>query len=253
MLQVDANFYWNYSMNKLFIRYCFFSLLGIVPLAHSQNATSVFTSGGQSIHVDEYLASGSGLHPSVVYMYGEDGMTLFPSAYQMLGDAFARSGYDFYIVHYFDRTGSTFMQLLSNPVLMYTNMAAWEQTLNDAITFVSMQPGVDASHVGVMSLSLGSFVAISEVATDARVKALVEWSGYPLNLPLPKTFPPTFIVNGGEDTIVPMTEVNAFVSALESAGVPYQEQIYPSDGHVLSTSDWISAAGKSIQFFGSHL
>jgi dienelactone hydrolase len=240
-------------MNKFIIRYCLFSLLLIVPLAQSQNATRVFMSGGQTIHVDEYLTSSSGSHPSVVYLYGEDGMILFPSAYQMLGGVFALSGYDFYVVHYFDRTGSSFQQLLSNPILMYTNFGAWEQTMNDAITFISVQPGVDPNRLGVMSLSLGSFLAISELQSDTRVKALAEWSGYPLNLPLGKSFPRTFIVNGGQDSIVPMTMVNAFVNSLRNAGIPYQEQIYPTDGHALSISDWIDAAGKTIQFFNSHL
>src|SRR5205085_1219779 len=77
-------------------------LAGHCATAAADTSTAVFSSGGVPIQVDVFTPSGGGIHPSIVYAYGSDGMSLFPYGYKANGTWFASQGFNFFLVHYFD-------------------------------------------------------------------------------------------------------------------------------------------------------
>src|SRR3954471_18374867 len=111
-------------------------------------STEYFTSGGTSIQVDVTLPGTSGLHPSVIFLYGADGMALFPWNYETIANWFASQGYNFFVVHYFDRTGT----VLATPLITYSAFDDWIQVVNDAATWVSSRPGADPRKLALMGM-----------------------------------------------------------------------------------------------------
>src|SRR5205085_3173631 len=97
----------------------FFGLL--LPGAQAQSTPASFTSAGHQISVDWYPATSAGQHPVIIYLYGLDGMLLFPQSYTMLGSWLATQGYDVFVIHYFDRTGS----LYGDPFTVIFNYGPW--------------------------------------------------------------------------------------------------------------------------------
>ena len=134
---------------------------------------ATFTSGGTPIQMDVYPAAGSGTHPSVLFLYGADGMSLAPWDYPYIANWFSSQGYNFFIVHYFDKTNTTF----ATPLNTAPAFGPWLQVVNDATTWLSTQPGVDPSRIALMGMSLGTNVAVSAASRDYRIKTLAAWYG----------------------------------------------------------------------------
>ena len=213
-------------------------------------ATASFPSGGASIRVDVYPATGSGTHPSVLFLYGADGMALAPWDYPYVANWFASQGYNFFIVHYFD-TGSMF----ATP----RTFGQWLQAVNDATTWISTQPGVDPSRIGMMGWSLGATLGVSEASRDYRIKTLAAWYGgeatwYENAVKNTIThLPPTIIIQGGNDPISPVASAYALQSLLQSLNVPSAIDIYPNEGHGFNPTDQNTALEQTRAFFQQYL
>lgn len=226
---------------------CAFCVL-LLPAAWAQTEAT-YTSGGVAITVDCYHATTTGTHPVIVYLYGLDGMQLFPASYVWMSEWFASQGYDVYIVHYFDRTGSSF----PNPVAVVMDSGLWVQTINDGIAWAAKLPTTNPKQIGVMGLSLGAFLGLAVAQENLTVAALVDWSGG-LITSNPTHLPPTLVIHGAEDPIVPVASAYAVVAALQKLGVPYEVQIYPNEGHAyFQINDELDALNRSLTFFNQYL
>lgn len=82
-----------------------------------------------------------------------DGMALFPQSYSMIAGWRASQGYDVYIVHYFDRTGTTF----ADPITTLLNYGTWAQTINDGVSWVTTRPTTNPNSIGFMGFLSGHF------------------------------------------------------------------------------------------------
>ena len=225
-----------------------FSLTIVQSAAAAGVTTQVFTSAGSTIHVDVYAASAAGTHPSIVFLYGSDGMSILPWSYTALASWYASQGYNFYIVHYFDRTGTTFGDLVSD----FKNFPVWSQTITDATTWVASQPGVDAQRIGIMGMSLGSYLAIYQAGHDRRIKALADWYGGVVDAGV-TYMPPTLILHGASDPIVPVSEAYKLQSLEQTLGTPCQMHIYPGEGHGFNLTDEFDALQRTLTFFVQYL
>ena len=214
----------------------------------SSVVTQVFTSGAQPIHVDIYNAAGAGTHPSIVFLYGADGMAILPWSYTAMASWFASQGYNFYIVHYFDRTGTVF----GDPFSDFFYFQPWQQVVSDATAWVASQPGVDPHRIGLMGMSLGSFLAIADAAADPRIKALADWYGGLVNTAVTR-MPPTLILHGSSDPIVPVSSAYQLQTLLQNLGAPCQMHIYPGEGHGFNLNDEFDALQRTLTFFGQYL
>jgi carboxymethylenebutenolidase len=92
-------------------------------------------------------------------------------------------------------------------------------------------------------------------ADERRVRALVDYFGFvPKDLDSrPGRLPPTLILHGARDSVVPVSNAYAFQEILERQGVPHEIQIYPDQGHGFSTMAEIDAGQRTAAFLARHL
>lgn len=212
-----------------------------------------FTSGGVPIAVEWFAAPGRGAGargPAVLLLHGADGLT-FGEGYRLAARVLASNGYHVAFLHYLDRTGDR--------RVVYSRLRqdypAWMATVRDAVTWLAGQPGVDPARLGLVGVSLGAALAFETAATDERVKALVDYFG-----PLPEGFagrakrlPPTLILHGALDGIVPVANAHGLEAVLRGLNTPYEIQIYPDQGHGFFGLAQFDSATRVSAFLGRHL
>ena len=216
-----------------------------------------FGSGGHQIEVEWFAASsgmgageGPSARPAVLLLHGADGMT-YAEGYRFAARAVAASGYHVAFVHYLDRT--------SDRRVAYSRLRQdfplWTETVRDAVSWLAIQPSVDQQRLGIVGLSLGAALAFATAANDPRVRAIVDYSG-----PLPDELaeqrprlPPTLILHGASDPIVPVSHAHALERLLQNQGTPHEIKIYEGQGHGLTGAAQFDAAARVARFLEQHL
>ena len=131
-----------------------------------------FDSGGRSITLDAFLPESNGQRfPAVIGLHGSAG------GHASMSDPaamLAARGFAVYVLHYFDRTGTTGV---ADKQTAIRNFPAWGKTLWDAISHVELQACVDPKRIGLLGFSLGAYLALTVASVDSRVKAVVEFFG----------------------------------------------------------------------------
>src|SRR5689334_15205508 len=195
------------------------STWGWHPARGVNHADTSYVSGGARIEVERFApaagregARGSrgadtaaGAHPAVLVLHSSAGL-LGPggAVVRRWADALARHGYVAYVVHYFDRTGDT----RTDDAREDEVYPVWTAALEDAVTFVRHDPAVDSTRVSAFGVSLGGFMAIALGAADHRVQRLVVLSGgfFSALANRVRHLPPTLLLHGSEDDVVPLAE-----------------------------------------------
>jgi len=216
------------------------------PITESQ---STFDSGGKSIRMDCFVPSSNGdRFPAVISLHGSGGGYAGMSEPARL---LAQQGFAVYILHYFDRTGTTF----ADKQTIFKNFPIWMKTLWDAVSYVEKQPQVDTERIGLMGFSLGAYLSLSAAAIDKRVRAVVEFfGGLPKEMKLfMRRLCPVLILHGDADPTVPVEEAYHLKQVLEKKGIPYEMQIYPGAGHGFSGDVWRDAGMRSYAFLKKYL
>jgi carboxymethylenebutenolidase len=214
-------------------------------------STIVFESGGQTIACDAFVPSARNgeRFPAVIGLHGSAGghATMADPAALL-----AAQGFAVYVVHYFDRTGTTGVADKQTAV---RNFPAWGKTVWDSISHVAARPEVDAGRIGLLGFSLGAYLALSVAAVDSRVKAVVEFfGGMPREMKLfIRRLCPTLILHGESDPTVPVAEAYHLQQLLENKSTPYEMQIYPGAGHGFSGEIWQDAKLRTLSFLQKYL
>lgn len=206
-----------------------------------------FSSGGVPIGVEWFPAEASGPAPAVLLLHGADGLT-YADRYRIAGGLIAASGYHVALVRYLDRTGERRVDYGT----LRQRYPVWAATIRDGLPWLGRQPGVDPGRLGIVGVSLGAALALTVAANDRRVKAVVSTSG-PLPDGLSGRLPPTLILHGEADRLVPVSNARAVARLLEEAGTPHEIQIYPGAGHTLSGMAQLDAASRIAAFLDRHL
>jgi carboxymethylenebutenolidase len=161
------------------------------------------------------------------------------------------AGFAVFVPHYFERTKT----IRSDPQTSRKNFLVWMKTVADALSVVERREEVAADRIGVIGVSLGAYLGLSVASQDARVRAMVDFFGG-----LPEAFassltrmPPTLILHGDADRIVPVAEAYKLRDALAARSLPHEMKIYPGEGHNFSPLVAIDAAGRAMRFLSSHL
>ena len=216
------------------------------PVTQSQAS---FISGGKSIRLDSFLPSANGkAFPAVVALHGSGGGHTTMSEPATL---LARHGFAVYVLHYFDRTGTTF----ADKQTIFRNFPLWMKTLWDALSHVEKQALVDPKRIGLLGFSLGAYLSLSNAGIDSRVQAVVEFfGGLPKEMKLfVRRIPPVLILHGESDPTVPVEEAYHLQQVLEGKGVPYEMQVYPGIGHSFTGGIWRDAGLRTLAFLKKHL
>jgi carboxymethylenebutenolidase len=210
---------------------------------------SSFESGGKTIHLDCFLPKGKGSRfPAVISLHGSGGGH---AAMSDPAGLLASQGFAVYLLHYFDRTGTTF----ADKQTIFRKFPLWMKTLWDAISHVQQQPAVDPQRIALLGFSLGAYLSLSNAAIDERVKAVVDFFG---GLPKEMKFfmrrlCPVLILHGEADPTVPVEEAYHLQRVLEKKGIPYAIKIYPGTGHGFSGEVWRDAGLRTLAFLKRHL
>ena len=209
-----------------------------------------FQSGGKDIRLDCFLPDANGQRfPAVIGLHGSGGghASMADPASLLAGQGFA-----VYVLHYFDRTGTTEIDGLQT---IFRHFPVWMETLWDAVSFVARQPRVDAERIGLLGFSLGAYLALSAAAIDSRIQAVVEFfGGMPKEMKLfTRRLCPVLILHGEEDKTVPVEEAYHLQQILEKKQIAYEMQIYPGVGHGFSGEIWRDAGLRTLAFLEKHL
>jgi dienelactone hydrolase len=209
-----------------------------------------FESGGKSIRLDCFLPSANGQRfPAVIGLHGSGG------GHASMADPaslLAEQGFTVYVLHYFDRTGTTEIDGLQT---IFCHFPTWVKTLWDAVSFVARHPQVDPERIGLLGFSLGAYLALSASAIDSRIHAVVEfYGGMPKEMRFfTRRLCPVLILHGEEDKTVPVEEAYHLQRILEKKQIAYEMQIYPGVGHGFSGEVWRDAGSRALAFLQKHL
>jgi carboxymethylenebutenolidase len=230
-----------------------------------------FESGGKDIRLDCFLpgisapsgnngarASSPGwtgetpvlqCFPAVIALHGSGGGHASMAAPASL---LAEQGFAVYVLHYFDRTGTTEIDGLQT---IFRHFPVWMKTLWDAVSFVARQPQVDGQRIGLLGFSLGAYLALSAAAIDSRIQAVVEYfGGMPKEMKLfARRLCPVLILHGEQDKTVPVEEAYHLQQMLDKKHMSYEMQIYPGVGHGFSGEVWRDASLRTLAFLNKHL
>lgn len=163
----------------------------------------------------------------------------------------AEQGFAVYVLHYFDRTDTTYAD---KPAIL-RNFPVWMKTLWDAVSFVETQTAVDAQRIALLGFSLGAYLSLANASIDGRVRAVVEFfGGLPREMKLfMRRLCPTLILHGEADPTVPVSEAHNLQRLLEEKGIPHEIKIYPGAGHGFESEVWRDAGLRTLQFLQKHL
>jgi carboxymethylenebutenolidase len=209
-----------------------------------------FESGNKSIRLDCFLPTANGQRfPAIVGLHGSGGGHASMAEPASL---LAAQGYAVYVLHYFERTGTTEIDGLAT---IARNFPAWMKALWDAVSFVSRQPTVDSQRIGLLGFSLGAYLALSASAIDSRVKIVVDYfGGFPKEMKLfMRRLCPVLILHGEQDATVPVAEAYHLQQMLEKKQIPYEMKIYTGIGHGFSGEVWQDSGRRTLAFLNRYL
>lgn len=210
----------------------------------------IFESGGKQIQIDCYLPDGNlDKIPAIIGLHGSGGGSERMSEPASLLSA---QGFAVYVLHYFDRTGTT---TAVDKATILRHFFVWAKTVWDAVSFVSTQNHVDADRIGVLGFSLGAYLALSVAAMDSRIRAVVEYfGGLPKELKFfMRRLCPVLILHGDADETVPVEEAYHLQKILENKKLPYEIKIYGGAGHKFTGEVWQDSTDRTLAFFGKYL
>ncbi|MCG7393158.1 dienelactone hydrolase family protein [Microvirga sp. ACRRW] len=218
-----------------------------MPVQEKRNR---FTSGGRTIAVETFQTAGATQRPALLMLHGADGLS-YNAQYRKGAQEVAAAGYQVHLVHYLDRTG----EKRASFATLFQNFMPWMNTVQDALSFAADYPGADAGRIGIIGISLGAALGLAVSSTDPRVKTLVNYFG-----PLPQgaiataaRLPPTLVLHGSVDPIVPVANAYAVEALLRQQNVPHEVKVYPGQGHGFRGAAEKDATQTALAFLRRYL
>ncbi len=216
-----------------------------------------FESRGQETLLLEYATGGRDSRPAVLLLHGASGFDRFQSLYDRHSSELAANGLRVYVVMYYTSRDLSVMtgDNRENRQRHYRErFASWVETCVAALDFVSELPGTDRDNIAILGFSQGAYIAVGVAGTDHRVAALVEKYG---GLPSAMTdeidrLPPTLIIHGDADRVVPVSEAYSLATFLDGIGAHYEIEIYKDAGHgfdgIQGSTDALDAVERTVDF-----
>lgn len=189
------------------------------PVARSKDR---FPSGRDKVAVDIFRPGLAGRLPVVLLFHGAHPKRA-EKHYLRMAEDLASNGYLSLYVRYYER-GRKGRGVRSQ----------WRATVHDAVTFASGLEGADPDRLGVVGYSLGAFLTLGRAPLDERIRAVVAYyGGISRDTPpdVPKTAPPTLLLHGTNDRIVPFRRSVEAFEAIRREGRPADLVVYPGARH----------------------
>lgn len=218
-----------------------------------QAGMASFVSGGVPVRIDQQEPAAAGKHPAILLLHGSGGNVGF--WFERIAPQLGRLNLGLYAAHYFDRTKT--IRADRETILDGYHFPTWLGTISDALRYIRSRPGVDPNRVALLGISLGAFLSLA-LATDAaaRIRAVVEISGgmpEPSAAAVTAAYPPTLILHGDADTVVPVSSARELEVLLKTRGVPHQSLILPGQGHWFDAGSQLRILMATAGFLAKYL
>lgn len=205
--------------------------------------TAKRSSAETRIGVDRFGSTGS-----IVYLlHGSDGLSN-AGRYQFAAQTIANAGYSVLLPRYFEAT--------SDNRARYGEIRSKYGIWLRALEAILAEPprGTEPDRVAVVGFSLGGALALSLASRSSRIRAVVDFFGFaPEGLAAGRRLPPTLILHGDADRVVPVANATAIERLIKSQGGTVESRIYPGEGHGLSLASLPDAIGRTQDFLRQHL
>lgn len=198
-----------------------------------------FESGGKPVEDFYCVPDGAGAHPSVILLHGAVPRGAEDVALGSMCRALAAAGYYVMFVEYYSQAGPAHPG--DPPVAgrgfaawVDGNFATWTREIASAMDTLANDPAIDRGRIAVIGFSLGAFLAVAAGASQGgRLAAVVEYyGGMPVGYArLAANMPPTLIMHGADDRVVPVRYARMLDAILTRRGRPHEMKIYPGLGH----------------------
>ncbi len=222
-----------------------------------------FSSDGKPIRLAalEPSPEPTGSFPAVVLLHGAGGHLDFWTS--RFGPLLQQAGIALYGPQYFDKTDTGRADLAS--IRDGVHVPQWLATVDEALHFVAARPGVDPQRIVLAGISLGAFLALAfaaqlstrpEPQEQRRVRAVVELSGglvSPYVEQATSAFPPTLILHGAEDAIVPQSYATSLDAKLTELDVAHRTEILAGENHWFSPASMPRLLHAVSGFMAEHL
>ncbi|KAA6458222.1 hypothetical protein DYQ86_20085 [Acidobacteria bacterium AB60] len=211
-----------------------------------------YTSGPHSIEIEQFEPQTPGPHSALMVLHGTGGAAYYWM--ERFAPALSSAGVAMYAPHYFDKTGTARASM--EMILDGRHFAAWLSAVRDALNYVAERPAVDPERIGVLGISLGGYLAIALGIEDPRIRAIVELSGgvpWGWEPRIHSRMPPTLVLHGAADQIVPLAEAHKLQALLEEHRVPHEVEIFAGETHWFVAGAQIKLLTKTLGFLSQHL
>jgi carboxymethylenebutenolidase len=196
------------------------------PVERSSSGELTFNGGTLA---EFHCSPGTGRHPAVILLHGAGYRGLGHDDFETMCTALAAHGYFAEFIEYFDAGSNT------DPATDgIDNFQTWTAAIHAGIETLAKNPAVDSKRIAVMGFSQGAYLAVGCGALfSGDIAAIVEYYGglIPTLRDQAASMPPTLIIHGDADTIIPVSEAKDFDALLAKAGRPHEMQLYPGVEH----------------------
>jgi carboxymethylenebutenolidase len=186
--------------------------------------------------------------PGIILLYGANGLT--PRYFPLLR-YLVEGGYTTFVPRFLALPGKESAVGQEGR----RNFPYWLETLTKALMNIVSRPGIDSTRIGLIGVSLGASLGLALAAHCFAVKAIADWYGEIPEFVVDKSFrmPPTLILHGGSDRVVPLQKVRRFALAMRQENIPCELHIYPGERHILRPSRHLDAAMRTRAFFEKYI
>jgi carboxymethylenebutenolidase len=235
----------------------------VASSAHAGWVKGEFTSGGKPVNEYHCVPNGAGPHPAVVMLHGASQRKDSGNAeYEKMCGELADLGYYVEFIEYYSQTDAVGP---GQPEQMKENFPIWLAEIHSGLDALDKNPAVDSHRVAMLGFSLGSFLSLSTGAIDSgQIAAIVEYyGGLPPNLQYgAKSMPPTLILHGDKDVLVPVAMAHTLDELLTKEKRPHEMKIYEGANHAFNFPElpfWYNADdaqdawNRSVKFLAVNL
>jgi carboxymethylenebutenolidase len=217
---------------------------------------------GGGARVRCYSAPGEDPRPVVVLVHGAGGFTPFARHYESYAEALVPRGFRVCAVLYYSAEDTRVVAgkgRSDRRTLFERRFTQWVRTIHGAADSLRELPTTRRDAIGMLGFSQGAYLAVAVAGTHPGVKALAEfYGGFPFPMEARITqLPPTLIVHGESDTVIPVAEARAMEAIARARATSYTMKLYPGAGHGFDMRpddpQAIDARRQAVDFFVDQL
>lgn len=238
------------------------SVAAICPrAAHAAWTQGQFMFDGKPVIEHHCTPDGRGPDPAVIFLHGAGPRGSADATMEDVCEKLAAAGYYAEYIEYYSQTEDV---TPGEPGKIRQYFPVWMDEIGAGLDAMEQNPRIDPKRIGMMGYSLGAFLSLAIGTTEpGKVSAIVEYYGaLPTAMqPMAANLPPTLILHGDADQIVPVARAHELDSLMTEAKRPHEMRIYPGANHAFNfpiplwynAADTRDAWDRALAFFAQYL